>query len=230
MQTFVVTGASKGIGFQTSIALANLGHKVLAIARNKVQLDELAASTSKGTIIPFPADLSSPADRARLKNEFEKWKNINGLVNNAAVLQNKDFDSLTVEDWRTHFELNLFSIVALIKMIKPHLANESHIVNIGSMGGFQGSVKFPGLSAYSASKAALANLTESLAVEFAPSNICVNCLALGAVSTEMQQAAFPDFKPDVTAEEMGKFVADFTINNRNLFSGQIIPVAGNNPT
>ncbi len=230
MQNFVVTGASKGIGFQTSKALANKGHKVLAIARNKVQLDELAASTSKGTIIPFPADLSSPDDRTRLKNEFEKWKNINGLVNNAAVLQNKDFDSLTVEDWRTHFELNLFSIVALIKMIKPHLANESHIVNIGSMGGFQGSVKFPGLSAYSASKAALANLTESLAVEFAPSNISVNCLTLGAVSTEMQQAAFPDFKPDVTAEEMGKFVADFTINNGNLFSGQIIPVAGNNPT
>jgi NAD(P)-dependent dehydrogenase (short-subunit alcohol dehydrogenase family) len=113
----------------------------------------------------------------------------------------------------------------------PYLkrSNQAHIVNIGSMGGFQGSSKFPGLSIYSASKAALANLTECLAEEWKEYNINVNCLALGSVNTEMLQSAFPGYEANVSPHEMAKFIADFSINGRALFNGKVIPVALNTP-
>jgi NAD(P)-dependent dehydrogenase (short-subunit alcohol dehydrogenase family) len=105
----------------------------------------------------------------------------------------------------------------------------SHIVNIASMGGFQGSSKYKGLSYYSASKAALACLTECLATEFQESKIKVNCLALGAVQTEMFEAAFPGNKAPVKAHEMAEFIADFALKGHKFFNGKILPVATNNP-
>jgi NAD(P)-dependent dehydrogenase (short-subunit alcohol dehydrogenase family) len=97
------------------------------------------------------------------------------------------------------------------------------------MGGFQGSSKYPGLSYYSASKAAIACLSECLAVEFAESGIRVNCLALGAVQTEMFAEAFPGYKAPVNATEMAEFVSYFAVNGQKFFNGKIIPVAVNNP-
>jgi NAD(P)-dependent dehydrogenase (short-subunit alcohol dehydrogenase family) len=105
----------------------------------------------------------------------------------------------------------------------------SHIVNIASMGGFQGSSKYPGLSCYSASKAALACLTECLAGEFTESGIKVNCLALGSVQTEMLEEAFPGYKAPVDAQEMAEFIADFALKGHKFFNGKILPVAVNNP-
>lgn len=104
-----------------------------------------------------------------------------------------------------------------------------HIVNISSMGGFQGSVKFPGLSAYSASKGALAILTECLAEELKDKNIKVNCLALGSSQTEMFEAAFPGMQAGTLAFEMGRYVADFALNGSKYFNGKIIPVSNTTP-
>jgi NAD(P)-dependent dehydrogenase (short-subunit alcohol dehydrogenase family) len=101
----------------------------------------------------------------------------------------------------------------------------SHILNISSMGGFQGSVKFPGLSYYSASKAALACLSECLALEFDELGIKVNCLALGSVQTEMLEEAFPGYKAPIDAKKIGEFIADFAINGNKFINGKIIPVA-----
>jgi NAD(P)-dependent dehydrogenase (short-subunit alcohol dehydrogenase family) len=97
------------------------------------------------------------------------------------------------------------------------------------MGGFQGSMKFKGLSYYSASKAALACLSECLANEFADSNISVNCLALGAVQTEMLEEAFPGYKAPVTAKEMAGFISYFAINGHKFYNGKILPVAVSTP-
>lgn len=105
----------------------------------------------------------------------------------------------------------------------------SHIVNIGSMGGVQSSKKFTGLSAYSASKGALSILTECLALEFARDEISVNCLALGAVSTEMQKSAFPDFDAPVSAEAMSKFISDFALNGHTFMNGKILPISFSDP-
>src|SRR5581483_7914106 len=103
---------------------------------------------------------------------------------------------------------NFIGHVRIIQNLLPLMPANAHIVNIGSMGGFQGSSKFPGLSAYSASKAALHNLTECLAQEFIDLGIKVNCLALGSAQTEMLEKAFPGYESPVMAFEMGKYIAD----------------------
>ena len=111
----------------------------------------------------------------------------------------------------------------------PLMQSGSHIVNIGSMGGFQGSVKFPGLAAYSASKAALHTLTECLAFELADQGIKVNCLALGSAQTEMLEKAFPGYESPVMAFEMGKYIADFARTGHKFFNGKTLPVAVTTP-
>jgi NAD(P)-dependent dehydrogenase (short-subunit alcohol dehydrogenase family) len=107
--------------------------------------------------------------------------------------------------------------------------NPSHIVNISSMGGFQGSAKFPGLSAYSVSKGALSILTEALSTEFASKDIRVNALCLGAVQTEMFEEAFPGFKAPLSAEEMGHYIADFALTAHRFYNGKILPVSLEDP-
>jgi short-subunit dehydrogenase len=107
--------------------------------------------------------------------------------------------------------------------------NGGHIVNIGSMGGFQGSVKFPGLSVYSSSKAAVASFTECLAEELKDTQIKVNCLALGAAQTEMLASAFPGYKAPISAEKMAEFIADFSLKAHQWINGKIIPVSLSTP-
>jgi NAD(P)-dependent dehydrogenase (short-subunit alcohol dehydrogenase family) len=124
---------------------------------------------------------------------------------------------------------NVISHFRMIQHILPLMQSGSHIVNIGSMGGFQGSVKFPGLSAYSASKAALHTLTECLAFELAETGIKINCLALGSAQTEMLEAAFPGYQSPVMAFEMGKYVTDFAKTGHKFFNGKILPVAVTTP-
>ncbi|HTX88115.1 MAG TPA: SDR family oxidoreductase, partial [Bacteroidales bacterium] len=92
-------------------------------------------------------------------------------------------------------------------------------------GGVQGSKKFSGLSAYSASKGALAVLTEVLAEELAEREIRVNCLALGSAQTEMFEKAFPGLKAQLSAHQMAQFIADFAVNTGKYFNGKIIPVS-----
>jgi len=105
----------------------------------------------------------------------------------------------------------------------------AHIVNISSMGGFQGSSKYPGMAVYSASKAALANLTEGLASEYAKDGIAFNCLALGAVQTEMLEQAFPGYKAPVSADDMANFISWFALAGHMFFNGKILPVSVSNP-
>jgi NAD(P)-dependent dehydrogenase (short-subunit alcohol dehydrogenase family) len=111
----------------------------------------------------------------------------------------------------------------------PALAPNAHIVNISSMGGFQGSLKFAGLAAYSTSKAALCAFTELFAEEYKATGIHMNCLCLGAVQTEMLAAAFPGYIAPTSASQMAHFIADFALNSGAFFNGKIIPVSSSNP-
>jgi len=151
------------------------------------------------------------------------------LINNAGLLINKPFYDLTPVDFDELFTINVKSAFLLVKQLLPRLDNRSHIVNIGSMGGVQGSVKFPGLSLYSASKGALAVLTECLAEELKATGIKVNCLALGSVDTEMLSKAFPGFTAPVDAPSMGAFIRDFALQGHRFFNGKIIPVSVSTP-
>ena len=124
---------------------------------------------------------------------------------------------------------NFIGHVRMIQGVVHLMSQGSHILNIGSMGGFQGSAKFPGLSAYSASKAALHALTECLAVELAEQDVRVNCLAIGSAQTEMLEKAFPGYGSPVMAFEMGKYIADFSITAHRFYNGKVLPVAVSTP-
>ena len=153
------------------------------------------------------------------------------LINNAALLINRPFSEMTINDFQEIYTLNVFSIVALIQLLLPYMGkkNLSHIVNISSMGGVQGSSKFLGLSAYSSSKSALNCLSECLAIEFSSLNIRINSLALGTVQTAMLTKAFPNYKALLTAEEMAQFIAQFSLTGQHYFNGKIIPVSVSTP-
>lgn len=235
MKQYIVTGASRGIGRETALALAaEPSNWVLALSRDTAglsRLSEAAQAAGAGDRMHcLPFDLARP-DWPRLKEEINQWGKLDGLVNNAGLLIHKPFEELSAEDWQRMFQVNCFGVVALVQQVLPLLeaAQGAHIVNISSMGGFQGSSKFNGLSAYSASKAALANLTETLAEEFQSRRIAVNCLALGAVQTEMLAQAFPGYAAPLTSEEMGGFVAWFAAHGNRFFNGKILPVSVSTP-
>jgi NAD(P)-dependent dehydrogenase (short-subunit alcohol dehydrogenase family) len=222
----IVTGAARGIGFETVVELAkDPQNRIIAISRNVGKLNELYKN------VDFHSADITTITKSEMDAILQPYGNIDILINNAGSLVNKKFDDLMIEDWRNIFEVNLFGTVNITRFVLPYLKKRpvSHIVNIGSMGGVSGTSKFEGLSAYSASKAAIANLTECLAEELKAFNVRVNCLALGAVNTEMLQDAFPDYVAPVNANEMGKFIADFSLRSHNLFNGKVIPVSVSTP-
>ncbi len=234
MKQIVVTGASKGIGRAVARYLAREGHVVWALARSAPLLIRLEAEaeTLLGDIRAVPVDLT---DRAQLERALEEMREavdrVDALVNNAGMLIHRPFEDLSEEDWMQLWEVNVLAPVRLIGRLLPLLraAPRAHVVQIGSMGGFQGSAKFPGLSAYSATKAALATLGECLAEEFKEAGVAFNTLALGAVQTEMLAQAFPGYEAPLTSEEMGAFVGWFALQGHHFFNGKVLPVSVSTP-
>jgi NAD(P)-dependent dehydrogenase (short-subunit alcohol dehydrogenase family) len=231
----IITGASSGVGFEAVLDLILSGdHQVIALARSADKLErlsEIAAGLNPGCILyPIAFDIVHD-DYADLlgfiANKFDNRLDI--LINNAGVLVNRPFDELSETDFVGMLQSNFIGHVRMIQAVLPLMPAGAHIVNIGSMGGFQGSIKFPGLSAYSASKAALHVLTECLAQELSDRQIKVNCLALGSARTEMLEQAFPGYESPVLAFEMGKYVADFALTGHKFFNGKILPVAITTP-
>jgi short-subunit dehydrogenase len=233
----VVTGASRGIGYELVKRFSTLGdNTIFAVSRNGEKLaalkKECAVLNSNSKVIPMAFDLSKEAEITDLVFAIKKEvSSINFLINNAGAILNKPFLEITSADIEQVYKVNVFSVVKLIQGLLPMMDEQqkSHIVNISSMGGFQGSAKFAGLSAYSSSKAALACLTECLAEEFRGKNIAFNCLALGAVQTEMLNEAFPGYKAPVSASEMATYVADFVLNAYKTMNGKIVPVSLSTP-
>lgn len=225
----LITGASKGIGFQTALRMAEKGHNVIITARSSDKLNT-AAAMYPDRITPVTADISSPSGIDAILYCISALDGkVDVLINNAGLLINKPFMETTDADWMAQLECNLLSSARLIRAIVPQMNQGGHILNISSMGGFQGSSKFPGLSAYSASKGALAILSECLALELMGYSISVNCLCLGAVQTEMLQQAFPGFQAPVTAAEMGGFISNFALTGQKFFNGKVLPVSLSDP-
>lgn len=236
MANIIITGASSGIGFEAVLDLtAKKENNVIALARSPEKLrklHEIASSLNPdgGKLYPAKFDIVYD-DYANslvpyIKSKFEK---VDILINNAGALINKPFLQTSSQEFVEIMQTNILGHVNMIQHIAPLMTEGGHIVNIGSMGGVQGSVKFPGLSAYSSSKAALATLTECLAEEFKPLKISVNCLALGSSQTEMFEEAFPGMEASTLAFEMGRYVAEFAENGHKFYNGKILPVATSTP-
>ena len=226
----VITGASRGIGFETAKYLASKNTLVTAIARSESGLSELK-SFNKENIFTLQLDITDPESSEIINNHLTQNElYIDGILHNAGLLINKPFMELSNADWESQFRINLLAPAIITRNLLERFNKNSHILNIGSMGGYQGSSKFPGLSAYSATKGGLSILTECLAAELGSKNISANCLCLGAVQTEMLEQAFPGFEAPVQASSMGEYVGDFLITGHQFYNGQILPITIGNPT
>lgn len=228
-QVVVLTGTSRGIGRQLlTLFLEKTDLTVISLSRTKPNNIE---QTSRFLHLNF--NLANNADFGHLEAFLQKngIRKVDFLVNNAGLLYHADFIGFAPDKAREIFEINFFGAAKLIQTLHVFLktSENAHVVNIGSMGGFQGSAKFAGLSYYSASKAALANLTEVLSEEFKNEHISINTLSLGAVETEMLYEAFPEYHAPVSAAEMAGFILDFTLTGHRFFNGKNLPVAISTP-
>ncbi len=231
----IVTGASAGIGYEVVKVLAeDSTNKIFAVARNKQALEKLkdeCLAMHANQIHVISADLSSDDLYEKVIPQIEKqFDCVDVLINNAATIVNKPIQQISDSDLEYVYRVNVFSVYKLIRELIPLFSkSKSHIVNISSMGGVQGSAKFKGLSVYSSSKGAIAILTECLAEELKDLNIAVNCLALGAVQTEMLERAFPGYNAPLSAAQMATYIARFSTTAQEFLNGKIIPVSLTTP-
>ncbi|WP_111709462.1 SDR family NAD(P)-dependent oxidoreductase [Lutibacter citreus] len=226
MKNIIITGTSRGIGFELAQIFAKNNYQVLALSRNTKPLSELNIKN----ITPLSVDLLVEKDLKKVTDFISKnWNKVDILINNAGKLVNKPFEQLTTQDFIDVYQVNVFAIASLTKLLIPFLQTGSHVLNISSMGGVQGSLKFPGLAAYSSAKGAIITLTELLAEEYKEQQIAFNVLALGAVQTEMLEEAFPGYKAPVSAIEMADYIYNFSLNGNKFYNGKILQVSSTTP-
>ena len=224
MKTLIVTGASRGVGFEICKQLAVKGHKVIALSRNIKPL------RSMENVYPYSVDLSIKSQVSGFVKEVAaNFNTIDVLINNAGSLVNKPFLDLSSAEFEEVYKVNVFAVATLTRLILPSMDTKGHVLNITSMGGIQGSTKFPGLSAYSSSKGALIILTELLAQEFKESGPSFNALALGAVQTEMLEEAFPGYQAPVSAAQMAQYVIEFAMIGNQFYNGKVLPISSSTP-
>lgn len=225
-KNIIITGTSRGIGFELVHLFANQGHNVLALSRNAKPV----ANLHFDNISSFAFDLCNEDDYKKVE-EFikDEWKHVDILINNAGTLLNKSFAETTFDDFEHVYKTNVFGVSEMTRIVIPFMKQNSHVVTISSMGGIQGSVKFPGLSAYSSSKGAVITLTELLAEEYKETGPSFNVLALGAVQTEMLAEAFPDYKAPTTALQMAEYIAEFALSGNQYYNGKMLQVSNSTP-
>lgn len=224
----LVTGAAKGVGAATVQALMDFPDvRVIAVSRS-------AGPSGSGAygerVEHLRLDLLDADACARIDAHVGE-RRLHALVHNAGVMHAARMGEHRRSALERVFATNVMVPLELSQALVHRLAGDppGHIVHIGSMGGFQDSVKFPGLVAYSSSKAALACMAQCLAEEFKDRGIRSNCLALGSVDTDMLREAFPGYRAATSAKDMGAYVAEFALNGHKLFNGKVLPVAMSTP-
>jgi short-subunit dehydrogenase len=202
---------------------------VYGISRNSEKLESLKASLTNPTNFNYLSKDVVNLNQNDI-NDFIKDSKVDVLVNNAGHLINKPFSEIKYDEYRELMDVNFWGAFNLSQLLVKKLSNANgQIINISSMGGINYTSKFPGLSLYSSSKAALSVFTECLAVELQSEQIKVNALALGAVETEMLNNAFPGYVADTKAHEMASFIVEFAKSASNIINGQVIRVSKSNP-
>lgn len=234
----LITGASRGIGHELVRTFAAMGgHTIVAASRNIEKLEQLAkncnASYPSSVVVPLMLDLSDSVSLGHSLAEsiLGITPGVDILINNAGSLVNRPFLETGLPELEKMIRVNYYGPALIIKALLPFMGKKGrgHVVNISSMGGVQGSVKFAGLAGYSASKSALATLTECLAEELKEWNVSFNCVALGAVQTEMLHEAFPGYKATLTPKELSPHLASFCLNGMNYCNGKILPFSLSTP-
>ena len=228
----IVTGSTRGIGRAIAETLAKNDCSVVISSRNNeaVQSTVNELKSLGYQVSGYAADISNIDEAKALVNfAVEKYGKVDILINNAGKLINKPFTELTSNDFLEVYKVNVFGVAEITKNLIPFLPKGSHVVTISSMGGIQGSMKFPGLAAYSSAKGAVITLSELLAEEYKQQEIAFNVLALGAVQTEMLEEAFPDYKAPLSAIEMANYIHDFSLTGNKFYNGKVLEVSSSTP-
>mgnify|MGYP006386061459 FL=1 len=216
-KTIVVVGASRGIGkAMVDLFAKESSHKIFALSRDEEKMRKQFSAYPNVECRSY--DLSANDCIAQLEHIFSTVDHIDVLINNAGYLVNKPFEDITARDFDRSYQVNVIGVMQTVQTLLPKLEKGAHVVNISSMGGFQGTVKFPGLIAYSTSKAALVSF-----------KIKMNCLCLGAVQTEMLHEAFPGYEALVTPDKMAEYICNFALTAHQWMHGRVIPVSLTTP-
>lgn len=226
MKTIVITGTSRGIGLELCQLLAkDASNQIIALSRKiSPTLEKLA------NVHCYSVDLTQPKDIEDIAEKIsQKYAQIDVVIHNAGAIVNKPFAEITADEFEYVYQTNVFGVAALNRIILPYMPKGGHVVTISSMGGIQGSMKFPGLSAYSSSKGAVITLSELLAEEYKEQGISFNVLALGAVQTEMLAEAFPGYQAPINPANMAAYIADFSLNGHQYFNGKALQVSSTTP-
>jgi len=225
-KNIIITGTSRGIGFELTKQFAQAGHNVLALSRNIEPLESL----NHKNITTLSIDITKEKHLSKVEAFIkDKWKTVDILINNAGKLINKPFTDLTSQDFLDVYQVNVFAVANLTRLVIPFLSKNSHVITVSSMGGIQGSMKFPGLAAYSSAKGAVITLSELLAEEYKEQQIAFNVLALGAVQTEMLEEAFPGYIAPLSASEMANYIFDFSLTGNKFYNGKVLQVSSTTP-
>jgi NAD(P)-dependent dehydrogenase (short-subunit alcohol dehydrogenase family) len=226
LKNIIITGTSRGIGYELALQFAKEGHQVLAISRKTPH--ELIQNSN---ITCLSIDISDENQLLQVESFIKTaWQNkVDILINNAGLLISKPFEQLSINDFEQVYKVNVFAVAELTRICIPFLQKGSHVVTISSMGGIQGSSKFAGLAAYSSSKGAVITLSELLAEEYKEKGIAFNVLALGAVNTEMLQEAFPGYEAPLSAKEMADYIFNFALTGNKYYNGKVLQVSSSTP-
>tara|TARA_B100000809_G_scaffold149298_1_gene146827 strand:+ start:38669 stop:39349 length:681 start_codon:yes stop_codon:yes gene_type:complete len=226
MKNVIITGTSRGIGFELAQIFANNNCNVLALSRNDSTLNKI----NHTNITTLAIDITKGDELKEIDNYIQQnWEQVDILINNAGTLLNKDFADTSTNDFMDVYKVNVFAVAALTQIALPYFVKNSHVVTISSMGGIQGSIKFAGLAAYSSSKGAVITLSELLAEEYREKGVAFNVLAIGAVQTEMLAEAFPDYQAPIKPSEMATYIFDFATTGNKFYNGKVLQVSSTTP-
>ena len=232
----VISGASSGIGLETARMLASRGAQVCLTARRTVPL-EAAAKNIGDDAWAWPCDVANPDSVAALASETKnRWGAVDGLVNNAGVAPMARLDETTNEVWDEAFAINVRGAFILCRELGAllHEGSSPAVVNVSST---LAERAIPGMAAYNASKAALNQLTRSLALEWAP-QVRVNAVMPAVVDTpihasrgmtSVQVQAMGEMHPLKRVgqpEDVAALIAFLLSDASSWMTGTVIPVDG----
>lgn len=235
----VITGASGGIGAATARRLSAEGFRlVLGYCRSREKAEALCRElrAAGGEAVTFRADITRPAEAAALiDHAVAEYGHLDVLINNAGIAQIKLFTDITHEEWRQMFAANVDGVYYCCRAAVPHLVRQHSgaIVNVSSIWGLCGASCE---THYSAAKAAVIGFTQALAKELAPSGVTVNCVAPGAIDTEMNAHLSPEERRALeeeiplgrmgTPEEAAAAIAFLAGEDARYFTGQVLSPNG----
>ena len=210
----IVTGAGRGIGAATARLFAGEGARVVLASRTTSELEATAGAIAEAAgadrVLAVPTDLASEASIVTLfERTLARFGDLHLLVNNAGTFRSAPVEALTAADWDAVMAVNARGTFLASREAFRHFRALGHggaIVNVSSLGGLRGTKKFPGFAAYSVSKFAVVGLTECLAVEARELGVRVNCVAPGAVDTQMLREAAPFLRTETSPEAVARTI------------------------